>query len=70
MASTSMRADEMTEWSWMGCPCCRQSHRSRRPRGRRSLHHRRPPHSGTPTQGYTLTREAAMVAFAKSWRRV
>src|SRR5262245_47925932 len=26
-------------------PCCRQGHRSRRHRGRRSLHHRRPPHS-------------------------
>lgn len=24
---------------------------------------------GTPTQGYAATREAAMAAFAKSWRR-
>jgi len=24
----------------------------------------------TPTHGYAATREAAMVAFAKSWRRV
>jgi hypothetical protein len=23
----------------------------------------------TPTHGYAMTREAAMVAFAKSWRR-
>jgi len=23
----------------------------------------------TPTHGYTATREAAMAAFAKSWRR-
>ena len=39
-------------------PCCRQGHRSRRPRGRRSLHHRRPPRSGTPTHGYEPTRKA------------
>jgi hypothetical protein len=28
-----------------------------------------PPHSGTPTHGYEPTREAAMAAFAKTWRR-
>jgi len=29
-----------------------------------------PHHEGrTPTQGYEATREAAMAAFAKSWRR-
>jgi hypothetical protein len=27
-------------------PCCRQGHRSRRPRGHRSRHRRPPPHSG------------------------
>jgi hypothetical protein len=26
-------------------------------------------HEGTPTHGYEPTREAAMAAFAKSWRR-
>jgi hypothetical protein len=26
-------------------------------------------HSRTPTHGYEPTREAAMAAFAKSWRR-
>jgi hypothetical protein len=26
-------------------------------------------HEGTPTHGYAATREAAMAAFAKSWRR-
>jgi len=26
-------------------------------------------HKGTPTHGYAATREAAMAAFAKSWRR-
>jgi hypothetical protein len=25
--------------------------------------------AGTPTHGYEATREAAMAAFAKSWRR-
>jgi hypothetical protein len=25
--------------------------------------------AGTPTQGYEPTRQAAMAAFAKSWRR-
>ncbi len=27
------------------------------------------PIAGTPTRGYEATREAAMAAFAKSWRR-
>jgi hypothetical protein len=27
------------------------------------------PIAGTPTHGYAATREAAMAAFAKSWRR-
>jgi hypothetical protein len=27
------------------------------------------PITGTPTHGYEPTREAAMAAFAKSWRR-
>jgi hypothetical protein len=27
------------------------------------------PIAGTPTHGYEVTREAAMAAFAKSWRR-
>jgi hypothetical protein len=27
------------------------------------------PIAGTPTDGYEPTREAAMAAFAKSWRR-
>jgi hypothetical protein len=27
------------------------------------------PIAGTPTHGYEPTREAAMAAFAKSWRR-
>jgi hypothetical protein len=26
-------------------------------------------HEGAPTHGYAATREAAMAAFAKSWRR-
>ena len=28
-----------------------------------------PPHGGAPTHGYKATREAAMTALAKSWRR-
>jgi hypothetical protein len=28
-----------------------------------------PAPAGTPTHGYAATREAAMAAFAKSWRR-
>jgi hypothetical protein len=29
----------------------------------------KPDHEATPTHGYAASREAAMAAFAKSWRR-
>ena len=43
LGACDLRRRKMTEWV---VACCRQSHRSRRPRGHRSRHRRPPPHSG------------------------
>jgi hypothetical protein len=43
-------------------PCCRPGHQSRHAAPSRRI-------AGTPTHDYAETREAAMMAFAKSWRR-
>jgi len=45
-------------------PCCRQSHRSRRPRGDRSRHRRHPPHSAhADARPHEPTREAAIAGW-------
>jgi hypothetical protein len=60
---------------------CRDSHVSRRRRGAAKATEAAAPEAteaataaprriaGTPSHGYEATREAAMAAFAKSWRR-
>jgi len=47
----------------------RQGHRSHRHRGHEAATAAPRRIAGTPTYGYAATREAAMAAFVKSWRR-
>jgi hypothetical protein len=53
----------------MGCPHAAEATETAAPEATEASTAAPTPIAGTPTHGYAATREAAMAAFAKSWRR-